>query len=679
MSAGKRARAEAANGAADESLADEMIKLIDASPTPFHLCAEGSAMLVAAGFVELDETDNWRPLLAPGGKYFFVRGGTLVAFFVGAAFKVGNGFNIVGAHTDSPVLKLKPCSKKNAHGCIQINVEAYGGGLWHTWFDRELSLAGAVIVREKDGAYCKKLVHVKRPLLRIPNLCIHLTSAEDRGKFAPNKETHLQVCAHRRPDVPAPRAAPLACASCSAPPHTSTPCHPARSACQHTTPLPTMPLSSTTPLSTTPLPTTPLSPRLTSARPLSLPPRPCPQPILGLISEAVNKTAASEADPSGMGARHAPELLRIVSLELGCDVADIMDFEMTLYDTQPSQVWGLSREFLSAPRLDNQMHCFTALKALLAQAEGAPPTAPDICLIALFDHEEVGSDSSTGAGGPIMCESLQRISSCFAADEPHASAEALRISTRRSFLMSADSAHAVHPNYAEKHQAAHAPLLNRGTVIKTNDNQRYATNGESGFVVRELARVAGIGVQEFMVKNDCPCGSTIGPILSSKTVRYPRALPTRAAHARCPRALSTPPPPRHPMRRAYAAHAAQHAAQHAGHHATHAPHATLADARDCSPWAAAARRSLHHVLRLAPVGTRRGCVPSILARAAGPCTRSGRPSASVTLRTPSSSSAPSSPPSPSSTASAHSAARKRADRAACRRRVGAESELSTRR
>ena len=194
----KRARADSkgvANGSATEaSLAEQMIQFIDASPTPFHMCAEASGMLLDSGFVELEETDEWRPLVKPGGKYFFVRGGTLVAFFVGASFKSGNGFNIVGAHTDSPVLKLKPCSKKSAHGCIQINVETYGGGLWHTWFDRELTLAGYVIVKEEDGSYCKKLVHVKRPLLRIPNLCIHLTSAEDRGKFAPNKETHLQVC-----------------------------------------------------------------------------------------------------------------------------------------------------------------------------------------------------------------------------------------------------------------------------------------------------------------------------------------------------------------------------------------------------------------------------------------------------------------------------------------------------
>jgi len=402
-------------------------------------------MLLDAGFVELAETDAWRPLVKPGGGYFFVRGGSLVAFFVGGAFEAGNGFNIVGAHTDSPVIKLKPCSKKSAHGCIQINVETYGGGLWHTWFDRELSLAGSVIVKEDDGTFVKKLIHIQRPLLRIPNLCIHLTSADERGKFAPNKETHLQ-------------------------------------------------------------------------------------PILGLVNEAVNKPSAEtpSATNGSAGAvdvgdgpplddRHAPELLHVLAAELDCTPSAIMDFELTLCDTQPSSIWGLRSELLSAPRLDNQISCFTALRALIAQKADAPTSAPDVCMVACFDHEEVGSDSSTGAGGPVMAESMQRVSSCFSPDEPHAAAERLLVSTRRSFLMSADTAHAVHPNYAERHQSNHAPKLNQGTVIKTNDNQRYATNGDTGFVVRELARRAGIGIQEFMVKNDCPCGSTIGPIISSNT------------------------------------------------------------------------------------------------------------------------------------------------------------------
>ena len=246
-------------------LATALMTFIDASPTPFHMCAQASTMLRMAGFTELDECDQWRPLVKPGSGYFFVRGGSLVAFFVGAAFQAGNGFNIVGAHTDSPVLKLKPCSKKRAHGCIQINVEAYGGGLWHTWFDRELTLAGSVIVEEADGSFAKRLVHVKRPLLRIPNLCIHLTSAEDRGKFAPNKETHLQ-------------------------------------------------------------------------------------PILGMINAAVNAPAEDEKEPP-LDDRHAPELLRVLAAELGCTPSAIKDFEMTLCDTQPSQVSMARRETVTATRL----------------------------------------------------------------------------------------------------------------------------------------------------------------------------------------------------------------------------------------------------------------------------------------------------------------------------------------
>ena len=431
------------------SLAVEAGKFIDSTPSPFHLCAEASALLEAAGFVELQETDAWRPLLKPGGSYYFIRNGsTLVAFTVGGGFQPGNGICVVGAHTDSPVLMLKPSSKKSAHGYMQLNVETYGGGLWHTWFDRELTLAGSVIVKEADGSFAKKLVKINRPLLRVPNLCIHLQSADERAKFGPNKETHLM-------------------------------------------------------------------------------------PILGMVSDTLNKpgsAASSDAKENKANAppadeppitddRHAPELLRLLGSELECAPSAIQDFELLLVDCQPSQIWGLNNEFLSSPRLDNQVHCFTALRALLDHTETMPPTQPDVAMIALFDHEEVGSESACGAASTVMAESLQRVSSslCPEASSPHAASETLAITTRRSFLISADCAHAIHPNYAEKHQSAHAPKLNQGTVIKSNDNQRYATNSVSGFFVREIARTAGISIQEFMVKNDCPCGMTIGPIISAKT------------------------------------------------------------------------------------------------------------------------------------------------------------------
>ena len=251
-----------------------------------------------------------------------------------------------------------------------------GGGLWHTWFDRELTLAGAVIVREADGSFSKRLVFVRRPLLRIPSLCIHLQSADERTKFAPNKETHLQ-------------------------------------------------------------------------------------PILGAVAEAFGARAVGGGGGAGEAAaangvaaaaeslddRHAPELLRLLSAELDVPASAILDFELTLCDTQPASIWGLHHEFLSSARIDNQIHCFTALRALVDHAASAPPTQPDVAMIALFDHEEVGSESYCGAQSTVMSDTLQRVSSCLAADEPHAAAEALSIATRKSFLISADVAHAIHPNY----------------------------------------------------------------------------------------------------------------------------------------------------------------------------------------------------------------------------------------
>ncbi len=432
--------ADAAKRSRSETMARECAKFIDATPTPFHLCAEAAKRLVGAGFTELNESEPWAGVVKPGGKHFYTRNrSTIVAFVVGADYKPGNGFNVVGAHTDSPVLKLKPSSKRSSHGYMQLNVESYGGGLWHTWFDRELTLAGCVIVREADGGFAKKLVHIARPLLRVPSLCIHLQTADERASFAPNKENHLA-------------------------------------------------------------------------------------PIISLVQAALNDDSKPSDDK--LDERHPPELLRLLGAELGVEPSAICDFELTLCDSQPAQLWGLHSEFLSSPRLDNQLHCYTSLEALVGYAEAvelegkSAGGSTDVAMIALFDHEEVGSESSCGAGGPVMAEALQRVALCLApsAEPDEAGAkEALLIATRKSFLISADVAHAVHPNWSAKHESGHSPKLNLGTVIKTNDNQRYATNSTSGFVIRELARRAEIGVQEFVVRNDCPCGTTIGPIIAAKT------------------------------------------------------------------------------------------------------------------------------------------------------------------
>ena len=288
--------------------------------------------------------------------------------------------------------------------------------------------AGSVIVEKEDGSFVRELVHIKRPLLRIPNLCIHLQTADERSKLEVNKETHLI-------------------------------------------------------------------------------------PLLAMADAALNKSSGS--DPSVADPRHGNEFLGIIAAELGCKLEALKDFDLTLYDTQPGQLWGASEEFISAPRLDNQVHCFTGVEALIEHCKDLGADE-DVNIVALFDHEEVGSESTHGAGSPIIREIIERVGESL---NSGSTGEFQKISVHKSFIISADVAHAVHPNYASKHETNHSPLLNSGTVIKTNNNQRYATNAATGFVVRELARRADVPVkvQEFCVRNDCPCGSTIGPMVSALT------------------------------------------------------------------------------------------------------------------------------------------------------------------
>jgi len=411
--------------------ASKLISFVNATPTPFHLVKEAEKLLSAAGFSRLDERDLWavNKMIVPGGKYFYHRNlSTIVAFSVGKLYKPGGEFKVVGAHTDSPVLKVKPVSTKTAHGYIQVGVECYGGGLWHTWFDRDLTLAGCAVV-EENGEFVRKLLHIKRPILRVPSLCIHLQTADERASFAPNKETHLQ-------------------------------------------------------------------------------------PILSLVEKDLNSTGDGDKfNAENVDKRHCSQLLSLLCEELSCEPQQIKDLELTLCDTQPGSVWGAKNEFLSSPRMDNQVHCYTSLSALLDHSNDEECLNNDtgVSMVVCFDHEEIGSDSAQGAGSPVMSEAISRVLGCFDTSD-----EMLKVTIRNSFLVSADVAHAIHPNYDHKHERNHQPVLNKGTVIKSNQNQRYATNAETGFILRELARKAGAPIQEFVVRNDCPCGSTIGPIIASK-------------------------------------------------------------------------------------------------------------------------------------------------------------------
>jgi len=446
------------------------MRFLDGSPDPFHACANVAERLRGAGFEELSEVEAWAGKLKKGGKYFFTRNRScIVAFAVGSKYTAGQGgFKVIGAHTDSPNLKVKPRSKlKTAAGCTQIDVECYGGGLWHTWFDRDLSVSGRVVVRTETGIE-QRLVKLDQPLLRVPTLCIHLQSPKEREAFAVNKEEHLQ-------------------------------------------------------------------PILADAAARALTGEPLDEggATGATAEEGVEATAEGEggaADEGGSacewGAAQEPMLLSVVAEALGVDVAQIADFELNLYDTQPAALCGARSEFLNSARLDNLASCFLATEALVAHATEGGGCLPggrlsadaDISLIALFDHEEVGSSSAVGAGSPIMAESVRRISASLAPTSPALAEDMTAATIGRSFVLSVDMAHAVHPNYQSKHEQVHGPKLNNGIVIKSNSNQRYASTPVTSFIVRELARRSALPPpQEFVVRNDCPCGSTIGPIISAAT------------------------------------------------------------------------------------------------------------------------------------------------------------------
>jgi aspartyl aminopeptidase len=221
------------------------------------------------------------------------------------------------------------------------------------------------------------------------------------------------------------------------------------------------------------------------------------------------ETKKEKSGDEGITAEHHSLLARIIAEELKVEVSQIKEFELCLYDTQPATVGGALNEFIFARGLDNLMMSFVSLRALIDSTDDSKAMANEeqIRMVALFDNEEIGSASVMGAASALLPTVLARI---------NGDSSTYDSAIRKSFLISADMAHALHPNFSDKHEPCHKPMMHKGLVIKENANQRYATSSVTSFLLSEVAKRHQLPVQKFCVRNDMGCGSTIGPILASQ-------------------------------------------------------------------------------------------------------------------------------------------------------------------
>ena len=377
-------------------VARDLIDFVGRSPTPFHAVDNASTLLNAASYTECKPGDS----LSQSGQFYVHRNGSsLIAVSLNAPLE--QGFALVGAHTDSPCLKLKPDAAYKKLDYLQLGVEVYGGALLSPWFDRDLSLAGRITVTDKNGKLQNRLINFQRPVGSIPSLAIHL-NREVNEKNEINRQNHLP-------------------------------------------------------------------------------------PVLDLIDE--------EPDLQSL-------LCKQLALQYPEEVFDrILAFELSLYDTQAPAIIGLRENLIASARLDNLLSSYIGLRSLLEQGQKRN------CVLVLNDHEEVGSASAAGAGGPFLESVLRQI----CGDEL-----SYRKALEKSLLISVDNAHAVHPNYADRHEPKHQPKINAGPVIKINHNQRYATNSETQAFFSQLCINEGVPYQRFVVRSDMGCGSTIGPIVATE-------------------------------------------------------------------------------------------------------------------------------------------------------------------
>lgn len=390
---------------AELNFAKELIDFVYESQSAFHAVDSVKKVLMENGFVELLEADRWN--LEKGGKYFVTKNDSAItAFVVGKGNISQDGFKIIGAHTDSPSFRVKPAAEMTSEGhYVRLNTESYGGPILNTWLDRPLSIAGRVTLKGDNPLYpVTRLLNIKKPILIIPNLAIHMNNKVNSGIELNKQKDTL--------------------------------------------------------------------------------------PLMSLVNEELEK---------------GNYLINTISKELNVDAAEILDFDLFLYEFEKGSIVGLNDEFISSPRLDDLAMVHAGITAI-TRAEVSKATNVMVC----FDNEEVGSSTKQGADSQLLSNILERIVLSFGGDR-----EDFFRALSKSFMISGDLAHAVHPNSGEKHDPQNRPLMNKGPVIKISANQSYTSDSNSSTVYAEICKRAGVPVQWFVNRSDQRGGSTIGPISST--------------------------------------------------------------------------------------------------------------------------------------------------------------------
>ena len=386
-----------------EKITSEFIGFATENPTCFHVVNALSKDLKDSGFTELLETEIWR--LEPGEKYFTTRNGSsLIAFKIPK--KKTLGINVTAAHTDSPSIKIKGVRAEMTEGAyLKLNTEFYGGLLMSTWFDRPLSLAGRVLVKEK-GKVLENLVKIDRDLLILPSVAIHMNREANKGiEYNPQKD------------------------------------------------------------------------------------------LLPLFAMTDGKK----------GKENVSLLSEIIGKEIKADPKNILACDLYVYDRTPGSNWGANNEFFSVQHIDDLQCAYSAVRALMDASLTATQTS--MPMVALFDNEEVGSETKQGADSTFFDDTLKRIGEALGW-----STQELHAIIAGSLLVSADNAHAVHPNHPEYHDPINRPYMNKGVVIKHAANQHYTTDAVSAALFKELCGIAKVPYQEFYNRSDKPGGSTLGNI-----------------------------------------------------------------------------------------------------------------------------------------------------------------------